>query len=95
MAWGWAILEGEGLGVGCWVGGDGVVKAGESYEGHGAVVRMELGEIQGVSMGMGDSQGVEGLARKFVASGVGKTGTTWGSVELKFWKVVSDSDTST
>lgn len=46
-------------------------------------------------MGMGDSQGVEGLARKFVASGVGKTGTTWGSVELKFGKVVSDGDTST
>lgn len=44
----WAILEGEGLGVGCWVGGDGVVKMGESYEGQWAGVGM--GESQGGSV---------------------------------------------
>lgn len=37
----WVILEGKGLGVGCWVGGGGVVKTGESYEGQWVGVGME------------------------------------------------------
>lgn len=92
LAWGWAILEGEGLGVGCWVRGDGV-RTGESYEGQWVGVVME--ESQGVSMELVEGQGLEGTARKFVAPGIGVIETVGGSVDLKLGKVVSNGDTST